>query len=108
MGRITMSNTGFQDFIDWASILKIPVLRRWRMPFASNLWRGEDFLLSVSITFQPLLRLLPFRVRDKPLSCELWIPLNFRPTGISFLEESFLSQELVRLTASLQFKKLTW
>ncbi len=51
MGRITMSNSGFQDFIYWASILKIPDLRRWRMPFASNLWRGKDFLLSVSTTF---------------------------------------------------------
>jgi hypothetical protein len=66
MGRITMSSSGFQDFMYWASILKIPVLRRWRMPFASNLWRGKDFLLSVSTTFQPLPRLLPFRVRDDP------------------------------------------
>jgi hypothetical protein len=61
-----MSKTGFQDFIDRASILNIPVLRRCRMPFDSNLWRGKDFLLLVSTTFEPLLRLLPFRVRDSP------------------------------------------
>lgn len=66
MGLITMSKTGFQDFINWASILNIPVLRRCRLPFDSNFWRGKDFLLSVSIKFQPLLRLLPFRVRDRP------------------------------------------
>ena len=102
MGRITMSSSGFQDFIYWASILEIPVLRRWRMPFASNLWRGKDFLLSVSTKFQPLLRLLPFRVRDAPYPASYKFPLSFRSTGFSFLEESLLSKELVRLTTSLQ------
>jgi hypothetical protein len=66
MGRITMSNSGFQDFIYRASILRFLSSSVDEYPSSLTCGGVKIFWLEVSITFQPLLRLLPFRVRDDP------------------------------------------